>query len=119
MERNIDAEEAGNGQFGAEMERSNRNTRQERESGNSYERRGGKGVTAGTSGEGSFTKELESITSKIPSATFLGLAMGSIGLSLLLRLSGRKEDSQFIGEWVPTILIMGLYNKLVKLEGSE
>jgi hypothetical protein len=24
-----------------------------------------------------------------------------------------------VGQWAPTILIMGLYNKLVKVKGSE
>ncbi|MDZ4786306.1 MAG: hypothetical protein SGJ02_09555 [bacterium] len=77
------------------------------------------GVTAGESGEGTLTKQIESFTSKIPSATFLGLAVGSVGLSAVLRLFGNKDDSQFVGQWVPTILLLGLYNKLVKLEGSE
>ncbi len=77
------------------------------------------GVQANESGEGSLTKQIESWTSKVPSATFLGLALGSIGLSATLRLFGRKDDAQFIGQWVPTILVLGLYNKLVKLQGSE
>ena len=77
------------------------------------------GVLAGEPGEGAITKRIESITSKIPSATFLSLAVGSVGISLILRIFGRKEDAQFVGQWVPTILTLGLYNKLVKLEGSE
>ena len=43
----------------------------------------------------------------------------SIGLSALLKLSGRDKDADFVGHWVPTILILGLYNKLVKVEGSD
>jgi hypothetical protein len=27
--------------------------------------------------------------------------------------------SNFVGQWVPTFLIFGLYNKLVKLHGSD
>ena len=77
------------------------------------------GVAAGESGEGSVTKQIENVTSKIPSATFLSLALASIGLSALLQVSGRKNDAQFVGQWVPTILTLGLYNKLVKLQGSE
>jgi hypothetical protein len=32
---------------------------------------------------------------------------------------GRKHDAQFVGHWVPTNLILGLYNKLVKQHGSD
>lgn len=77
------------------------------------------GVTAGESGEGKLTKQIESITSKIPSGTFLSFAAASIGISAILRLFGNKNDAQFVGQWVPTILLLGLYNKVVKLEGSE
>ncbi len=34
-------------------------------------------------------------------------------------MAGRDKDAEFIGQWVPTILILGLYNKLVKLQGSD
>ena len=58
-------------------------------------------------------------TSQVPSGTYLSLAVGSLGLSLTLRLLGQKHAANFVGQWVPTILILGLYNKLVKVEGSE
>jgi hypothetical protein len=77
------------------------------------------GVRAGENSEGALTKQIEKVTTRIPSATFLTLAMASIALSAGLRMFGRKEDAQFIGQWVPTILTLGLYNKLVKFEGSE
>lgn len=70
-------------------------------------------------GEGYVTKQIESFTSRIPSGTFLSVALGAIGTSLLLNVMGRKEDGQFVGHWVPTILLLGLYNKVVKLHGSE
>ena len=57
--------------------------------------------------------------SQVPSGTYLSLAVGSIGLSLALRLMGQKHAATFVGQWVPTILILGLYNKVVKVEGSE
>jgi hypothetical protein len=34
--------------------------------------------------------------------------------SAALVLTGRKQLGNFIGQWAPTILIMGLYNKLAK-----
>jgi len=69
--------------------------------------------------EGRLAKAIEQQTAKLPSDTFLWAALGSIGLSLGLQLMQKKEMSNFVGHWAPTILIMGLYNKLVKLEGSE
>jgi len=65
------------------------------------------------------TRAIEEYTSRVPSGAYLSLAVGAIGVSALLHLAGRKEDAQFIGHWVPTILIMGLYNKLVKVQGSD
>lgn len=69
--------------------------------------------------EGEFTKVIEHYTSQIPSGIYLSLAVGSLGLSLTLRLLGQKQAANFVGHWVPTILLLGLYNKLVKVEGSE
>jgi hypothetical protein len=70
-------------------------------------------------GEGTFTKMIESQTAQIPSGVYLSLGLGAVGLSLLLLMAGRKQMANFVGQWVPTVLILGLYNKLVKLEGSE
>jgi len=77
------------------------------------------GVAAGEHKEGTITKTIEHYTSMVPSGTYLTLAVGSIGLAAAMKLMGRDKDAQFIGHWVPTILILGLYNKLVKVQGSE
>jgi hypothetical protein len=39
--------------------------------------------------------------------------------SLALKSMGQDRDATFVGQWAPTLLILGLYNKLVKLQGSE
>jgi hypothetical protein len=70
-------------------------------------------------GEGNVTKMIESQTSKIPSGTYLTGAIVAMVGSLVLMLFGQRNIANFVGQWVPTILIIGLYNKLVKLEGSE
>ena len=70
-------------------------------------------------GEGETTKMIESYTAQVPSGTYLTFAIGAMALSLTLMLSGRKEAGNFIGQWAPTLLIIGLYNKLVKVQGSE
>ena len=79
----------------------------------------GSGVGRHEHREGELTKQIEHYTSQVPSGTYLSLAVGAIGLSALLHLAGRKHDAQFVGHWVPTILLLGLYNKLVKVQGSE
>jgi hypothetical protein len=62
---------------------------------------------------------IEEQTAKLPSDLFLWAAVGSIGCSVLLHASDRKHDALFVGQWVPTFLILGLYNKLVKVAGSD
>jgi hypothetical protein len=69
--------------------------------------------------EGKITKAIESQTAKLPSGLFLALGAGSIALALAAKASGRARTANFIAQWVPTILIMGLYNKFVKVEGSD
>ncbi|MCO6429925.1 MAG: hypothetical protein J5J00_03615 [Deltaproteobacteria bacterium] len=69
--------------------------------------------------EGTITRQIETYTSKVPSGTYLGLAIGSMVGSAVLQAMGRNRDALFVGQWVPTILILGLYNKLVKLQGSD
>ena len=69
--------------------------------------------------EGKVARAIESQTAKLPSDTFLWLAGGSIAGSLLLKIAGRDHASLFVGQWAPTFLILGLYNKLVKVAGSD
>lgn len=69
--------------------------------------------------EGAIARAIEQQTAKIPSDAFLWAAVGSIGLSLALELSGKEKTANFVGHWAPTLLILGLYNKMVKLQGSD
>jgi hypothetical protein len=69
--------------------------------------------------EDSLTKSIEQYTASIPSSGFLGVAVGAMMLSLAFQLAGRGKWGNFIAQWVPTWLIIGVYNKLVKLEGHD
>lgn len=69
--------------------------------------------------EGTVARSIEQQTAKLPSDTFLWGAVGAIGASLVLMAMGEEKKANFIGHWAPTILILGLYNKMVKLHGSE
>ncbi len=76
-------------------------------------------ATAEQHSEGFLAKAIEQQTAKLPSDTFLWLALGSIATSLTLKLSGRGKDALFVGQWAPTFLLLGVYNKLVKQLGSD
>ena len=69
--------------------------------------------------EGKVAAAIEQQTAKLPSDTFLWLAGASIATSLTLKMLGREHESLFVGQWAPTFLILGLYNKIVKLMGSD
>ncbi len=69
--------------------------------------------------EGDFARVIEQQTAKIPSHWFLVGALGSMGLSLILELTGRPRESRFVGQWPAPLLIMGMYNKLVKTLGTR
>jgi hypothetical protein len=69
--------------------------------------------------EDQFTKTVEGYTAAVPSSAYLGVAIGAMGLSLICQMTGRGKWGNFIAQWAPTWLILGLYNKLVKLEGHD
>ncbi len=69
--------------------------------------------------EDNVTGMIESQTSKMPSSLFLGLALGSMGASLVLKIVGKDDWALFVGQWAAPFLIMGNYNKMVKQHGSD
>jgi hypothetical protein len=69
--------------------------------------------------EGTVARTIEQQTAKLPSDTFLWAAIGSIGTSAILRLMGKKHAALFVGEWVAPFLLFGVYNKIVKTQGSD
>ena len=69
--------------------------------------------------EGYVARSIEEQTAKLPSDVFLWAAGASIIGSLMLKMNGRGHDALFVGQWAPTFLILGLYNKIVKVAGSD
>ena len=69
--------------------------------------------------EGPVARAIEEQTAKLPSDAFLWVAGASIAASLILKMLDRHHEALFVGQWAPTILILGLYNKLVKQHGSD
>ncbi|MFC4873150.1 hypothetical protein [Negadavirga shengliensis] len=69
--------------------------------------------------EGKVAKTIEHQTAKIPSDVYLWTSMTSMGVSLTLKLLGKDKLSLFVGQWAAPFLLMGIYNKIVKTEGSD
>ncbi len=69
--------------------------------------------------EGVVARTIEEQTAKLPSDIFLWAAIGAIGVSAYLQFTGEEQKSQFVGQWVAPFLLFGVYNKLVKVAGSD
>jgi hypothetical protein len=72
-------------------------------------REGGKQINALT----------EKAASKTPSSLFIAGAVASIAISLFLQILGKKQWSQFVAHWVPSLVAFGLYNKMAKTVGAN
>ena len=51
---------------------------------------------------------------KIPSRFFFWAAFASMGGSLAMQIMNRRDESMFVGQWVPSLLILGTYFQLKK-----
>ncbi|MVN91622.1 hypothetical protein [Mucilaginibacter aquatilis] len=69
--------------------------------------------------EGKVAKAIEEQTAKLPSDLFLWAAVGSMGVSLALKIMKKKHTALFVGQWAAPFLLLGLYNKIVKVEGHD
>ncbi|HET6344889.1 MAG TPA: hypothetical protein VFH51_08150 [Myxococcota bacterium] len=69
--------------------------------------------------EGPVARTIENQTARLPSDVFLWAAGASILGSLGLQVAGQRKLSLFVGQWAPTFLILGLYNKVVKVAGHD
>ncbi|MFO0907488.1 MAG: hypothetical protein U0794_03865 [Isosphaeraceae bacterium] len=69
--------------------------------------------------EGMVARAIEQQTAKLPSDLFLWAAGASILGSLTLKMMDKDEDALFVGQWAAPFLLLGLYNKVVKVAGSD
>jgi len=76
-------------------------------------------VRRGQAYEDPVTGTIERQTSRVPSSAYLGLAIGSIAASAILKIMGRDDWALFVGQWAAPFLIIGNYNKMVKQHGSD
>jgi hypothetical protein len=76
-------------------------------------------VAKGEAQEDQVTAAIEKFTSQVPSSVYLGLALASMAVSVVLQVSKKQHESLFVGQWAAPFLILGIYNKLVKIHGSD
>jgi hypothetical protein len=69
--------------------------------------------------EGPVAKAIEKQTAKLPSDVFLWSALGSMAISATAKIMKKDHLALFVGQWAAPFLLLGLYNKIVKLEGSD
>jgi hypothetical protein len=69
--------------------------------------------------EGWIAKNIEKQTSKLPSDTFLWASLGAMATSLTLKLVKKDHLALFVGQWAAPFLLLGIYNKIVKVEGHD
>lgn len=69
--------------------------------------------------EGWLATVIEEQTSKLPSDTFLWTALGCVAGAVVLHAVNRKAEANLVALCAPTLLIMGVYNKLVKQLGHD
>ena len=69
--------------------------------------------------DGTVARGIEHHAAQVPSDVFLWAAGGSIVGSLALMAAGKRHGSLFVGQLAPTFLLLGIYNKLVKVAGSD
>jgi hypothetical protein len=69
--------------------------------------------------EGRLAKTIEQQTASLPSDVYLWTAVAAMGVSLTLKLLKKDDLALFIGQWPSPFLLLGVYNKIVKVEGSD
>ena len=69
--------------------------------------------------ESELTRLIEQQAARIPSHWFLVGALGAMAASISFEIAGNERMSRYVGMWAPTLLITGVYNKLVKTLGTR
>jgi hypothetical protein len=56
---------------------------------------------------------------EVPTQAYLGAALGSIALSALLRIFGKKDAALFVGQWPPTFILFALAYKMLQPSNED
>lgn len=69
--------------------------------------------------EGKVARTIEDQTARLPSDSFLWAALAAVGVAMAMQVKGRALTGLFVGQWVAPFLLLGVYNKIVKVAGSD
>jgi hypothetical protein len=69
--------------------------------------------------EGTVARTIEEQTAQLPSDVFLWAAGASIVGAMTMKMMGKHQDALFVGQWAAPFLLLGVYNKIVKVAGSD
>lgn len=69
--------------------------------------------------EGRVARAIEDQTAKLPSDAYLWASVGAMATSLAFKLAKKDDIALFFGQWVAPLLLFGVYNKIVKVHGSD
>lgn len=70
--------------------------------------------------EGDIAQRIEQQAARVPTISYVGLALASMVTSAVLAVyTERRLLANIVGMWAPSFLLMGIYNKLVRLESEE
>jgi hypothetical protein len=76
-------------------------------------------VSQGEVQEDQITAAIEKVTAQIPSSLYLAAALASMAVSISYKIAKKSDMALFVGQWAAPFLILGIYNKLVKIHGSD
>ena len=75
--------------------------------------------TPGEYSQDDTARTLQGRRERISSDTFLWAGFAAMAASATLQAMGNKHISLFVGQWAPTLLILGLYNRVVNQVASD
>jgi hypothetical protein len=61
---------------------------------------------------------VETQVRRVPPTLLVGLALGSMVVSAAFAAAGKLKVANFIGQWVPSLLILATFDRLVQADGG-
>lgn len=59
---------------------------------------------------------VEAQVRRVPPSLLVGLALGSMAVSAAFAVAGKLKVANFIGQWVPSLLILATFDRLMQAE---
>ena len=59
---------------------------------------------------------VEAQVRRVPPSLLVGLALGSMAVSAAFAVAGKHKVATFIGQWVPSLLILATFDRLLQGE---